>query len=150
MANKTNFSERFWGRVNFDSPVSIDYEDGGPCWLWVGYTDRGYGFTYFERKIIGAHRVSWLLLIGPLPARPLMLDHLCRNRNCVNPHHLEIVTNRENVLRGVGYTAVNARKTHCIRGHEFTLENTRPMYNPAGRACRTCDNSYAARKREQV
>ncbi len=71
----------------------------------------------------------------------MTLDHLCRNKACVNPEHLEPVTQKENVLRGVGPTAINAKKTHCIRGHEFNEQNT--IFHPRTnyRTCRVCKNN---------
>jgi hypothetical protein len=128
------------------------------CWLWRGgsrvTTPAGekYGDFYWgpPRIHIQAHRAAYELLVGPIPAG-LTLDHLCRTTLCVNPEHLEPVTMRENALRGKGPTAVNARKTHCKRGHEFTPENTY-VYPRGGRECRTCSNfykqAYVQRKRE--
>jgi hypothetical protein len=113
------------------------------CWEWGGErNENGYGRTHRGGRYIGAHRAVYELLVGPIP-EGLVLDHLCRNPPCVNPAHLEPVTNKTNILRGVGVGAVNAQKTHCIRGHEFTPENIRwiaPNW-PGGaerRACRTC------------
>lgn len=117
-----------------------------PCVEWEGGKDRdGYGqisaTVRGRRTTLRAHRVSYEKHIGPIPVG-LTLDHLCRNRGCVNPKHLEPVTNRENVLRGQGPAAVNARRTHCVHGHEFTPENTYTYVNesyPHGRrVCRTC------------
>lgn len=112
------------------------------CWKWYGRLrwDNGgkiaYGQMSWRGRSHGAHRVAHELYVGPIP-QGLQIDHLCRNTRCVNPAHLEAVTQRENVLRGVGFAAVNARKTHCIRGHEFTPENT--IIQCGGkRACRTC------------
>ena len=109
----------------------------GACWIFTGArTDRGYGVIPVARTSVRAHRVTYEHFVGPIPAG-LVLDHLCRNTSCVNPDHLEAVTQRENVLRGNAPTAANARKTHCIRGHEFTPENTYAKKG-GGRACRRC------------
>lgn len=82
-----------------------------------------------------AHRVAYEMLVGPIPEGK-QLDHLCRQRTCWNPAHLEVVTGRENTLRGVGRTAVNAAKTHCSRGHELAGDN---LYVHDGqRKCRAC------------
>lgn len=91
-----------------------------------------------------AHRVAFELIRGCIP-NGLVLDHLCRNRGCVNPDHLEPVTFRENIMRGVGYTAQQARKTHCRHGHEFTVENTYVWRG--GRICRTCRRIQTAVRR---
>jgi hypothetical protein len=91
-----------------------------------------------------AHRYAFELLRHEVPDG-LALDHLCRDHGCVNPWHLEPVTPRENVLRGVGRTAVNARKTHCIHGHPFTADNT--VIKAEGRACRACKRANDARYR---
>ncbi len=75
------------------------------CWEWTGNVDsHGYGQTLYLGRRIGAHRFAYLLLVGEIPDG-LVVDHLCRNRLCVNPDHLEPTTNRENVLKGVGITA---------------------------------------------
>lgn len=114
-------------------------EIGGPedCWLWTGRTNKGgYGRLYHDGSLWVTHRLAYTFWLGAVP-EGLVLDHLCRVRNCVNPAHLEPVTDRENVLRGVGPSAVHARKTHCIHGHEFTPENTRIL--PRGeRVCLAC------------
>jgi hypothetical protein len=129
--------ERFWARVVV--------ADG--CWLWTGYRlHNGYGSLMANgKKNTLAHRFAYELLVGPIPDG-LTLDHLCRVRNCVNPAHLEPCTMAENALRGVGPTAVNARKTHCKRGHEFTPQNTyaRP---DGGRECKACRGMH---KRNQI
>lgn len=120
---------RFWEKV----------DKSADCWAWLASTNEdGYGrFTLAERQR-GAHRVAYEWLVGPVP-KGLVIDHLCKNRACVNPAHMQPVTNRENVLRGVSANAINAAKTHCIRGHEFTPENTyRPPKYPTIRQCREC------------
>lgn len=108
----------------------------GECWLWTGRGDAGgYGRVHYDGRDGYAHRLAYELLVGAIPDG-LVIDHLCRVRNCVNPAHLEVVTQRENILRSDGAGAVNARKTHCKRGHEFTPENT--IRIAQGRNCRTC------------
>src|SRR5882672_6137680 len=89
----------------------------GDCWLWTGSrTRKGYGRVQWDGRTVQAHRLVYELLVGPIPVG-LYLDHLCRNPRCVRPDHCEPVSNGENVLRGFGPPAVNARKTHCLRGH---------------------------------
>lgn len=107
------------------------------CWQWIGGKHQnGYGVFYVKNKQILAHRWSYEHFKEPIPEN-LVIDHLCRNRACVNPEHMEIVTTRENAIRGIGPSAINAKRTKCTHGHEFTKENT--YVNPSGtRECRTC------------
>jgi len=113
-------------------------DDG--CWQWTGATNKGgYGSLRWEGRFPYAHRVVYELLVGPIP-KGMQLDHLCRNRACVRPDHLEPVTCRENVLRGDGIAANNARKTHCPQGHEYTEENT--YVNHGRRFCRMCGRDH--------
>lgn len=124
--------ERFWFFV----------DGGGPedCWLWNGHlTAGGYGvFSNGQPGGCMAHRYAYELMIGPIPDG-LHIDHLCRTRACVNPLHHEPVTPSENSRRAeYGAAAANRGKTHCIRGHEFTPENTYIRPNDGGRDCRTC------------
>lgn len=92
------------------------------CILWIGTIEtNGYGRFMINKRRVTVHRWFYEQKKGPVPAG-LVLDHLCRTRNCVNLDHLEPVTDAENMLRGVGAPAQNARKTHCLRGHEFEPE----------------------------
>ena len=119
--------ERFFRHV---MPVT---ESG--CWVWMGSTTlKGYGKVNIPNRSTMVHRVAYEHFKGPIPDG-LSVDHACRVRCCVNPEHMHICTNQENVLSGVGHTAMNARKTHCPRGHAYTRENTR-YYK--GRNCREC------------
>lgn len=112
-----------------------------PCWVSTGYRmPNGYA-TVGHGELV--HRVAYTEMIGPIP-EGLTLDHLCRNRACWNPDHLEPVTNRENILRGTAWSAVNARKTHCPQDHEFTPENT--IYWNGQRKCRECNNARQRRR----
>jgi HNH endonuclease len=121
------------------------------CWLWTAHCSRdGYGRLWDGERRVSPHRWIYSELVGPIPPG-LEMDHLCRTRNCVNPEHLEPVTHRENILRGVSPPALHARKTHCPQGHEYTAENTL-VSSPRGvRVCRTCkrasDRRYKARLR---
>lgn len=113
----------FWARVDKHAPLG--------CWRWAGTLSLGYGtFRGFR-----AHRISWELLRGTIP-HGLTIDHLCRNKSCVNPDHLEPVSSVENVMRGIGFPAINARKTHCKRGHLLVAGNLRIAENQ--RQCRAC------------
>lgn len=126
---------------------TIEHDPKRPgCILWTGGVDPGgYG-----RRVGGAyaHRYACEQAKGPIPSG-LVLDHLCRVRHCVNPDHLEPVTNCENILRGVSPVAVNARRTHCKNGHEFTEANTywrvQSDGTGLGRMCRRCNSIRVTR-----
>ena len=107
------------------------------CWIWTGSTVwGGYGMVKFNGKNKLAHRVAYEYYTGETIPLGMDLDHKCRVRCCVNPAHLEIVTRKENLRRGLTGKSNNhnARKTHCPRGHEYTLLST------GKRACYTCNN----------
>lgn len=138
--------DRFWSKV----------DKSGDCWLWTAHVNnRGYGM--FGMKVDTkptmrtAHRVAYEMERGPIPSG-LEIDHLCRVRICVNPAHLEAVTHHENLMRGTGFAATNAAKTHCVRGHEYTPDNTYDCPSvDGGRQCRACkrvnDARYKAKQR---
>jgi hypothetical protein len=112
------------------------------CWEWQrSLATHGYGYAGH----VGAHRVFYEKAIGPIP-EGLVIDHLCRNRGCVNPDHLEPVTVGENNRRGFGASGINARKTHCVRGHDLTDPGN--IYTPpgGGRECRACRRIREARR----
>jgi len=93
------------------------------CWQWIGGTnDRGYGRFTYKGKLQPPHRFIYEYYYGSI-CPDLTIDHLCRNRACCNPIHLEQVTLKENILRGTSFSAINARKTHCPQGHELTGDN---------------------------
>jgi hypothetical protein len=108
------------------------------CWEWQGALDQaGYGRMGLANQRTGnTHRVSYKLHVGPIPAG-FVVDHLCRNRRCCNPDHLEAITRKENTLRGMGPTAVNAAKTECQNGHAFDRANTY-IGKVGQRSCRAC------------
>lgn len=138
---------RFWSKVNFDGPVPERAELGN-CWIWRrATTGDGYGqFWVYERnQMVKAHRVAFALLSGYWP--PDVADHLCRTRACVRPSHLEAVTKGINTLRGISFSAENARKTACPRGHALAGDNL-VIYGRA-RCCRHCkrDAGRAAQQR---
>jgi hypothetical protein len=109
------------------------------CWEWTAHTlPNGYGtFSLLSRPYL-VHRIAYFLYKGEL-TDGLQIDHLCRNRRCVNPEHLEEVTPRVNTLRGISPSALNYGKPSCKNGHRFSKENTyiRRDRNK-GRECKTC------------
>lgn len=137
------------------------------CWIWNGATDRGYGRVFIDGTAKRVHKVVWEALNGPVPAG-LQLDHLCRVRACVNPDHLEVVTNKVNVRRAQPYLSRGSvteqaipkelrkgtrpsrerdyrplPRTHCVNGHEYAAD--RPVGTP--HRCLECRNRRASHQR---
>lgn len=140
---KSNLEERFWAKVRKTDT----------CWVWTGAKRNGYGH-FFVARIGGvdtydyAHRISYRLLVGPIPEH-LQLDHLCRNRSCLNPAHLEPVTPKENAQRGLT-GKYQSNRTHCPAGHPYDDVNTGWNRNGAGRVgkyCKACLRARTAAKR---
>lgn len=134
---------RFYAKVQIN-------EDG--CHLWTAATNNmGYGVFSVEGKLKLAHRVSYEMEVGEIP-EDLVLDHLCRVPNCVNPSHVEPFTQRENFIRGDG-VKFHSAKTHCPKGHPYSGGN---LYTPpsGGRFCRECGNErgrvYRAKKAKEA
>jgi len=133
--------ERFWVKV----------DASGDCWEWTaGANALGYG-TFVpdsaSKKKVKAHRFAWETLIGPI-GKGLVIDHLCRNPRCVNPDHLEPVTQRMNIMRGYSRSVRNAKVTHCPRGHEYDEANTR--FDPnGGRKCRACHRMWVRQQKRK-
>lgn len=131
--------ERFWSKV----------EKTPTCWLFGGRDKTGYGLFLYEGRHWLVHRLVYLALVGPIPEGK-QIDHVkargCTHKNCVNPAHLEPVTPRVNTMRGETRARYNAEKTHCPKGHEYTLENT---YVDTGgsRVCRACRRDAESARR---
>lgn len=120
--------------TRFESRIIPESNTG--CWIWTGTVlNTGYGQFWDGQKKQLAHRFSYRLYKGEIP-KNLCIDHLCRNRWCVNPEHMELVTVGENVLRGIGITARNKIKTHCSQGHKYTNKSTHWYKNE--RVCKNC------------
>ncbi len=139
---QAKFQARYEASLMRRMRKNIRFEDGG-CWTWTGRLDVGGYARYWDGKVRPAHRITYSYFVGDIP-EGLQLDHLCRNRACVNPEHLEPVTCRENIMRSpTAVAAINARRTHCVNGHEFNEENTR-VYG-GRRECKECNRIKARR-----
>jgi len=130
MKSDQAFVDRFWAKV-----CKTDF-----CWEWTSYKVKCYARITRLGKSVGAHRIAYELVKGPIPDG-LVIDHLCRNSGCVNPDHLEAVTVRTNTMRGIGPSAVNAAKTSCNLGHPLTDGNL--IHRKDGsKTCWTCHRAY--------
>lgn len=123
----------------------IDMRSPEDCWEWNAAKDNGYGKIRVAGSTVCAHRVVYELFVEPIP-EGLQLDHLCRNPSCVNPDHLEPVTNRENAMRGLSPAIVTHRTGVCQRGHSMddAIDN-----GNGRRACRSCVNWNRRRRRAE-
>ena len=141
----TNKTSDFWNNIQIGK--------ANECWTWTGYLNLdGYGRYNFGGKRVLVHRLAYELEIGTIPDG-LCIDHLCRNRACCNPKHMEPVDNITNILRGDGWTAKNARKTHCPEGHAYSGKNL--WTDKDGRRhCRICltniQRLYRKNKRQRI
>lgn len=137
-------SDRLLPRIEGVAP-----DDRG-CLIWPGALNHnGYGVIADQGRRVNllVHRVVYQLQRGEI-TEGLEPDHLCRVRACFNPDHIELVDHRTNILRGETRPAENSRKTHCLRGHEFTASNTMLRKNGRQRQCRTCVNDAQRRRHD--
>lgn len=155
---RPSLEERIWSKID---------TSGGPvaCWPWLDHRCiEGYGKFWVDRSQTSAmaHRVAYELVLGPIPVG-MTIDHRCHtealraglcpggrsclHRRCCNPDHLDPVTHADNVLRGAGPPSLNARKTHCIRGHPLSGANVIVRFDGKGRGCRACE---AGRRRRSA
>lgn len=135
------------GRIRKDEGAEARFfafvEKTDTCWNWIGFrNEHGYGRWRWRGRTQGAHRASYEMFVRDIPDG-MFIDHLCRNRSCVNPDHLEPVSNEENILRGESPPAMNRRKSVCPAGHEYDAANT----YVSSRGYRQCKRCNAARAR---
>jgi len=126
------------------------------CWNWTGHiSSNGYGWTTCFGRRQAVHRISYQLFIGPIPTG-CVLDHLCRNRCCINPEHLDPVTQLENMRRGIGFIAAQMKRTACPKGHPLTGDNlvTHSLNIHGKRTCRRCradkQSAYYYKLRDEI
>jgi len=138
---KRSVEDRFWEKVG-------PHTDPNVCWLWIAGTVKNgpcghlrYGTFWVYNKTVYAHRFSYEMYYHVTISEGMTIDHVkargCTSTLCVNPHHLEVVTLKVNILRGNTFQAAKAAQTHCIHGHPFNKENTYVRVN-GSRQCRIC------------
>ena len=124
--------DKFWSKV--------DKTDS--CWNWMGYKNKGYGRFRLDKNLVLSHRFAYELVKGKIPTNK-QIDHLCKNPSCVNPEHLEAVTQQENMRRSFCISTINAKKTHCPKGHELKGDNlTNYPLRRGYRECKICTKKY--------
>lgn len=134
-----------WSGLPLEIEDRIIPEPMSGCWIWLGpFRDSKdyYGGLSYKGKVDRSHRFVYSYLRGPIP-KGLLLDHLCRNKICCNPDHLEPATWATNIARGEGVAPKNLAKTHCPQGHGYTVENTY-IWNKQ-RFCRACHYTHSMR-----
>jgi hypothetical protein len=132
-----------------DKLLSHRIIDSNNCWNWTMYVEpRGYGRIRYKGKTTTPHKVSYLEFVGLIP-EGLELDHLCKNKKCFNPDHLEPVTRKENNIRSNCSSAINSRKTHCKKGHEYSGDNLRTWKNTGGKLTRRCGECEKIRMKKR-
>lgn len=138
--------DRFWSKVK---------KRRNGCWEWTSiFKTGGYPYFTFGFQAFRAHRLSYAWAHPDVDMTGLQIDHLCRNRACVNPEHLDLVTAKTNTWRSASIQALNARKTHCIHGHKFDEANTALVWSVRDQAyyrtCRACNRAKQAKHRARV
>lgn len=133
---KQSTIQRFMSKVNKNQE--------NDCWIWTASGVQGYGIFFMNNRKILAHRASYELFVAPIP-EGMTIDHLCRNRICVNPAHLEAVTLIENIFRGDSIITQNMKKPVCSKGHPFDMIRT--ANNHQWRSCRTCKRESDRQRR---
>lgn len=143
--------------VETDNPIRPRVTDGidriltwvelqGSCWNWTGAINQyGYGISSQAGKNVMAHRYVYSVLVGVLP-EGLDADHICRNRRCCNPDHIEFVSRRENLLRGAGTYGL---RTYCRHGHDMRKPDNVRSNTKGHKTCRACDRAYHQKLREK-
>jgi len=140
--------DRFMSYVRKTDTCKVPGLPGGGCWLWIGgrRNKQGHGGFWLHGRTISSHVFSYEHFKGPLP-KGYVPDHLCMTPPCVNPSHLEAVTQQVNTLRcPTAPAAINAKKTHCPKGHAYTPENL--ILTCGRRICRACHTLKLARFRK--